>query len=68
MAFIKGRQIMNATTMANECVEGMQRSNLPEILCKLDIQKTFDHLNWNYRLELLQKMGFGSKWIRWIKH
>ena len=34
MAFIKGRQIMDAVLIANECVESRQI-----IICKLDIQK-----------------------------
>lgn len=42
-------------------------SNPPSILCKLDIQKAYDHLNWNFLLETLSKNGFGGRWIRWIK-
>lgn len=45
MAFIKGRQIMDAVVIANECVESKQRSKIPGLLCKLDIQKAYDHLN-----------------------
>ena len=49
MTFIKGRQIMDAVLIANECVESRQRSKCPGILCKLDIQKAYDdHLNWNF--------------------
>lgn len=29
MAFIKGRQIMDAVVIANECVESRQRSKIP---------------------------------------
>ena len=67
MAFIKGRQIMDAVLIANECVESRQRSKCPGILCKLDIQKAYDHLNWNFLLLMMQRMGFGAKWIRWVK-
>lgn len=38
------------------------------ILCKLHIEKVHDHINWNLRLQILKDMGFGSKWIRWIKY
>lgn len=61
MAFIKNRQIRDAVLMANECVESRQRDNQPGILCKLDIQKAYDHWNWNFLLNMLQRMGFGSK-------
>ena len=67
MAFIKARQIMDALLIANECVESRQRSKFPGILCKLDIQKAYDHLNWNFLLLMMQRIGFGAKWIRWVK-
>ncbi|WMV47890.1 hypothetical protein MTR67_041275 [Solanum verrucosum] len=45
LAFIKGRQIMDAILVANECVDMRYRSKAPGILCKLDIEKAYDHLN-----------------------
>lgn len=67
MAFIKGRQIMDDVVIANELVDSRLKCKQPGILCKLDIQKAYDYLNWNYLVTMLQKMGFGAKWIRWIK-
>ena len=34
---------------------------------RVDIEKAYDHVNWNFLLLVLQKMGFGEKWIGWIK-
>lgn len=68
MAFIKGRQIMDAVVIANELVDSRVKSKQPGVICKLDIQKAYDHANWNYLVNMLQKMGFGAKWIRWIKY
>ncbi|WMV40485.1 hypothetical protein MTR67_033870 [Solanum verrucosum] len=67
MAFIKNRQIMDAVLIANESVDSRERDKKPGILCKLDIQKTYDHLNWNFLMNLLQRMGFGTKWLKWIR-
>ena len=67
LAFIKGRQIMDAILMANECVDSRTRSNAPEILCKLDMQKAYDHLKWQYLWETLDRRGFGGRWLRWMK-
>ena len=65
-AFVEGRQILDATLIANEAVDATLRRRDSGVLCKLDIEKTYDHLDWEFLLELLSKMGFGSKWISWI--
>ena len=30
-------------------------------ICKLDIEKAYDNINWQFLLKVLQKVGFGSK-------
>lgn len=55
---------MDAILIANERVESRQRSKLPGILCKLDIQKAYDHLNWGFLIQMMKKMGFGARWIK----
>ena len=32
------------------------------LFLKLDIQKAFDSVRWEYMLELLQRLGFGQRW------
>ena len=58
---------MDASLGANECVDGRIRSKEPEILCKLEIEKAFDHISLDFLLYLLERMGFEKKWYRWIK-
>lgn len=38
----------------------------PGVMCKLDIEKAYDHVNWKFLLNTIRQMGFGEKWLGWI--
>jgi hypothetical protein len=67
-AFVKGRQILDLVLIANECLNRMLKSEEPGVLCKLDMEKAYDHVDWNFLLYLLRRCGFREKWCSWIKH
>ena len=43
------------------------KSSVPGVIIKLDIEKAYDHVNWNVLFYLMERMGFGDKWGRWMK-
>ena len=66
-AFVEGRQILDASFIANDVIDSMQKRKERGILCKLDIEKAYDQINWKFILKVLKKMGFGDKWVSWIE-
>jgi len=37
------------------------------VLCKLDLENAYDHVNWEFLLYLLSICGFGEIWRDWIE-
>ena len=65
-AFVEGRQSLDVVLIANEAVNSILTRKEKGILCKLDIEKAYDHIRWDFLLQILGRMGFSSKWISWI--
>ena len=65
-AFVEGRQITNASPIANELIDHWQKPKEKGVIFKLDIEKAFDNINCQYLMKIMRRMGFGPKWTRWI--
>ena len=47
-------------------VDSRLKSGVPGVLCKLDVEKACDHVNWDFLIYMLDCCGFPEKWRKWV--
>lgn len=58
---------MESVVTAHELLHSIHSGGEPGLVLKLDYEKAYDKVNWSFLPDILQKRGFCSRWIRWIK-
>jgi hypothetical protein len=57
---------MDHVLIAHECLDSRLRSREIGVISKMDLEKAYEHVNWNFLLYMLSKYGFGGKWCSWM--
>ncbi|XP_028236880.1 uncharacterized protein LOC114416214 [Glycine soja] len=65
--FVKGRQLLHGVLIANEVVEEARRSKRPCMVFKVDFEKAYGSMSWQFLFYMMGRMGFCDRWIGWIK-
>ncbi|GKC25373.1 putative RNA-directed DNA polymerase, eukaryota, reverse transcriptase zinc-binding domain protein [Tanacetum coccineum] len=65
-AFIKGRNILDGPLILNECMAWYRKKKKKLMVFKVDFEKAYDSLRWDYLDVIMENIGFGHKWRMWI--
>ncbi|RVW51255.1 hypothetical protein CK203_075421 [Vitis vinifera] len=57
---------LDVSLIANEVIDSWKKEGKKGLICKLDIEKAYDSVNWHFLMRVMEKMGFGTKWREWI--
>lgn len=65
--FMKGRQAAEGILVVKEIVHSLQKGKKKGMVIKLDFEKAFDTIKWEFLFSVLERMNFDISWITWIK-
>ncbi|GKE38640.1 RNA-directed DNA polymerase, eukaryota, reverse transcriptase zinc-binding domain protein [Tanacetum coccineum] len=66
-AFVANRQILDGPFILNELFQWCKAKKKQALIFKVDFEKAYDSVRWDFLDEVLCKFGFGDKWRRWIQ-
>jgi len=64
---MRGRNILEGVVTLHETVHELHRKNQSAIIFKIDFDKAYDKVKWDFLLQTLRMKGFSPKWIEWIR-
>ncbi|XP_076912829.1 uncharacterized protein LOC143571228 [Bidens hawaiensis] len=66
-AFLKDRFILDGPLIVSELVDWLKKNNKKAFLLKIDFEKAYDNVNWNFLINIMLQMGFPNHWCLWVK-
>ena len=64
--FIKGRNILEGVLVLHEVLHELRRSKKQGLVLKIDFEKAYDRVNWNFLEQVMKGKGFPVQWITWV--
>jgi len=64
---MRGRNILEGVVTLHKTVHELHRKNQSAIIFKIDFEKAYDKVKWDFLLQTLRMKGFSPKWIEWIR-
>lgn len=65
--FHRRKTNLDPVLVANELVEDYRAKKKKGSLLKIDLEKAFDQVDWDFLEKTMRSKKFNDKWIEWIK-
>ncbi|KAJ0427872.1 putative RNA-directed DNA polymerase [Helianthus annuus] len=65
-AFIEGKFILDGPLIVNEVLSWLKKEKMKAFILKIDFEKAYDNVNWNFVISVLNQMGFPPRWNCWV--
>nr|GEW81155.1 protein ALP1-like [Tanacetum cinerariifolium] len=66
-AFVTDRQILDGPFILNEIVHWCKNKKKQSMIFKVDFEKAYDSVRWNFIDDILRRFRFGEKLYKWIQ-
>nr|GEX12594.1 RNA-directed DNA polymerase, eukaryota [Tanacetum cinerariifolium] len=66
-AFVTNRQILDGPFILNEIIQWCKHKKKHSFIFKMDFEKAYDSVRWDYLDDILKRFGFGHRWCDWIQ-
>jgi hypothetical protein len=63
-AFIKGRNIMDGVMTLHAILHDVKHNKRDGLILKLDFEKAYDKISWDFLFEMLRQRGFNETWCK----
>nr|GEY77765.1 RNA-directed DNA polymerase, eukaryota [Tanacetum cinerariifolium]GEY78006.1 RNA-directed DNA polymerase, eukaryota [Tanacetum cinerariifolium] len=67
LAFVVDRQILDGPFILNELFQWCKSKKKHSFIFKVDFEKAYDSVHWDYLDDVLKFFGFGDRWCGWIQ-
>ena len=63
---MKGRLIFDGIISIHEIIHSMDKSKEAGMILKLDMNKAYDRVSWQFLEKVLLKFGFNGEWVSMV--
>ena len=66
-AFLSNRGLLDSVLVVNEVLDDLKRRRKSGVIMKLDFEKAYDSVSWEFLFYMMGRLGFCERWIQWIR-